>query len=345
MSNKTDESEEVDLGSLFVIIGKGFAKLFNFFGRIFKGIFDFIIQILLFLRENSIKLTIATLIGGILGFIFEVKSESKYESSLFLKPNFNSARQLYNNIEFYNDLVKQKDSAQLASIFKIPKKEAQTLKMFTIVPVVNENDILTSYDDLTQAIDTVAIKDYSYSKFQKAFTKFDYKVHKVSVTANKSTVFIKLSDAIISSIINNDYFKNLKKINKQNLLRTDLLLRKNLQQADSLHHVYKKVMLEKAKHTQSGTSINLSEVKSGKIKELDLFDTNIELNEALIEVNEDLSEKSEVINIVSNFQPVGHEIKEINRNKAFQLAIISFALMVTFLLLMKLNRFLNNYKK
>ncbi|TCI84769.1 hypothetical protein [Tenacibaculum sp. M341] len=345
MSNKVNENEEVDLGSLFIIIGRGFTKLVNFFGRIFKGIFDFIIQSLLFVRENSIKLMIATVVGAILGITLEVKSPSKYESSLFLKPNFKSSRQLYNNVEFYNDLVKQKNTNLLASIFKISNEEAASLKRFTIDPVVNENDILTSYDDLLQSIDTTTVKDYSYTKFQNSFTKFDYKVHKVSVTTTQNDVFMKLSNAIISSIINNDYFKNLKKINKQNLLRTDSLLRKNLQQADSLHYVYKKVMLKEAQTAQSGTNINLSETKAEKVKELDLFTTNIELNKSLVDVNNDLSETSEVINIVSNFQPVGHQIKEINRNKGFQFAVASFLLMIVFLLLLKLNRFLNTYKK
>ena len=38
-SSKSNNEEEVDLGSLFVIIGKGFSKFFNFIGGIFKGIF------------------------------------------------------------------------------------------------------------------------------------------------------------------------------------------------------------------------------------------------------------------------------------------------------------------
>ncbi|NJN49958.1 MAG: hypothetical protein HC798_00960 [Polaribacter sp.] len=48
--NKTEE--EVDLGSLFKIIGKGFSNLFNFIGSIFKGIFHFIIQMLIFVKRN-----------------------------------------------------------------------------------------------------------------------------------------------------------------------------------------------------------------------------------------------------------------------------------------------------
>ena len=44
-TDKNNNEEEVDLGSLFVIIGKGFKNFFNFIGSIFKWIFEFVIQI------------------------------------------------------------------------------------------------------------------------------------------------------------------------------------------------------------------------------------------------------------------------------------------------------------
>ena len=36
---KNKNEEEVDLGSLFTVIGNGFKNFFNFIGSIFKGIF------------------------------------------------------------------------------------------------------------------------------------------------------------------------------------------------------------------------------------------------------------------------------------------------------------------
>ena len=44
-TNQPNTDEEVDLGSLFVIIGKGFSKVFHFIGGIFKGIFHFFITL------------------------------------------------------------------------------------------------------------------------------------------------------------------------------------------------------------------------------------------------------------------------------------------------------------
>ena len=141
MSNQQQQTdEEIELGSLFVIIGKGFSKLFNFIWSIFKGIFDFFIQILLFIKLNLLKIGVAALIGGIVGFIIETQKEQKFGADMQVQPNFESSRQLYNNINYYNDLVKQKDTSGLAKTFNIDKPTAATLKKFSIEPIRTEND-------------------------------------------------------------------------------------------------------------------------------------------------------------------------------------------------------------
>ena len=52
-----------------------------------------------------------------------------------------------------------------------------------------------------------------------------------------------------------------------------------------------------------------------------------------------------MINVISNFQPIGYEVKGITKNIAFQLAVLGALLMILVLLVFKVNTFLNNYKK
>ena len=160
---KNNNEEEVDLGSLFVIIGKGFSRFFNFIGSIFKGIFNFIITILIFLKSNIVKIAIAAIIGLVIGVFLEVKTPSRFGSELLLEPNFSSARQLYNNVNYYNDLVKQKDTAMLQQTFNIDKAAAASLKKFEIVPLKIDSDIINSYNDLILSVDTLTIKSYKIS--------------------------------------------------------------------------------------------------------------------------------------------------------------------------------------
>ncbi|MDA9087107.1 hypothetical protein N9K01_00920 [Polaribacter sp.] len=343
-SSKSNNEEEVDLGSLFVIIGKGFSNFFNFIGAIFRGFFHFLITILIFLRENSLKIGIAGFIGLIAGFFLEVKTPKKFESEMLLKPNFESTRQLYNNVNYYNDLVKQKDTVSLQKIFNLDKKTAASLEEFEIEPIITDRDIINTYDNLILSVDTLTIKSYEYAAFEGSFTDYDYKVHKLTVTAKKNDIFEKLGDVIISSVVNNNYFKRLKKLTNENLNRTDSLYRQNLTQVDSLRKVYVEVMIAEAKKQTAGTNIDLGG-ENKTTKELELFTANKVINQDLKNIVSQKATQYEVINVLSSFQPIGTEIKGVTKNYAFLLTFLGAGLMVLFLLLRQLNAYLENYNK
>ncbi|PQJ21871.1 hypothetical protein [Tenacibaculum sp. SG-28] len=336
--------EEVDLGSVFLIIGRGISNFFKFIGSIFSSIFHAIISILLFFKNNRIKLGLAFFIGAVIGLLVELKEEKEFGSNLLVQTNFDSARQLYNNIDFYDDLVQQKNYAMLAKIFNLEEEAAASLRRFTIEPIKNGNDIITSFDALVLSIDTTTVKSYSFQDFKQQFTKFNYKVHTIEVQATKNDVFSSIDEVIIAAITENSYFNKLKELTNENLNRTNTLLRKNLAQTDSLHRIYKKVLLEEARNQNQGTSIDFgNQVKTNK--ELALFETTLTLNEELKSVSEEITEKSEIINVISNFQPIGYEIKGVSENRGVQFALASFFLMILYLLVLKLNVYLENYSQ
>ncbi|MCI2228612.1 hypothetical protein MC378_05490 [Polaribacter sp. MSW13] len=342
-TNQNKNEEEVDLGSLFVIIGKGFSNFFNFIRNFFKGFFHLIISGLIFLKKNFLKIGIAAVLGGLLGIYPEIKKTDTFVSELLLEPNFKSTRQLYDNINYYNNLVKQQDTASLVETFKLDKEEAVSLLGFEIDPVVTENDIISSYNSFVLSVDTTTVKSYTFEKFKKSFTMYDYKFHKVTVTSTKNDVFDKLGDVIISSVVQNKYFNRLKELTNKNLNRTDSLYRQNLTQIDSLRKVYMEVMVEEAKKQTSGTSIDLGGEKRST-KELELFDTNRKINNDLKYIVTEKATKYEVINVISNFQPIGTKLKGITKNYVFLLGVAGAGLMILLLLLLKLNKFLGNYK-
>ncbi|ARV15530.1 ECF transporter S component [Polaribacter sp. SA4-12] len=344
-TNQTNnKEEEVDLGSLFVIIGKGFSKFFNFIGNIFRGIFHGVISILIFLKNNIIKIGIAAILGAILGIFLEVKKTNTFESELLLEPNFKSTRQLYDNINYYNNLVKQKDTAGLVETFKLDKLAAASLKKFVIEPVISGNDIINSYNGFVSSVDTITVNSYTFDKFKSSFTEYDYRFHKVTVTSKQNDVFDKLDDVIISSVVNNKYFNRIKELSNKNLNRTDSLYRKNLIQIDSLRKIYMNVMLEEARKKTAATNIDLGGEKR-TTKELELFATSRDINTDLKNIASEKATKYEVINVLSNFQPIGSEVKGVTKNYAFLLTILGAGFMILFLLVRLLNKYLNTYKK
>ena len=343
-SSKSNNEEEVDLGSLFVIIGKGFSKFFNFIGDIFKGIFHFLISILIFLKENSLKIGIAAIIGLVMGFFLEIKSSDSFSSVLLVQPNYKSVSQLYNNINYYNDLVVQKDTLGIQNVFNLDKETAASLKNFSIAPITNESDIINAYNDFVLEVDTATVSSYSFKEFKNSFIDLDYQIHKINVIAKKNDIFIKLEEVILSSVIKNKYFDRVKELSNENLNRTDSLLRENLGQIDSLRKMYMQVMVAESKKQFTGTNIDLGGQKT-TTKELELFETNRELNSDLIDVISSKADMYEVINVISNFQPIGTELKGATNNYAFLLTILCAGLMILYILLRQLNNYLNNYKK
>ena len=343
-TDKNNNEEEIDLGSLFVIIGKGFKNFFNFIGSIFKGAFHFLISILLFFKKHFIKLAIAILMGGIVGLYLEISKEKIYRSDLLVQPNFNSTKQLYNNINYYNDLVKQGNFSLLASIFKIDTARSSSLRKFEISPIIKKIDVINSYDRFVSTSDSLTVDSFNFDDFNDSFVDYDYYTHEIQVEANINDVFLGLDEVIIASVVNNNYFNRIKKLKNEQFQRTDSLLRVNLIEVDSLRNVYMSVMIEDAKNSSTGTSIDLGGSQK-TTKEIELFDTDQTINNNLIKISEDIAQKSEVINVISNFQNIGYEVKDISRNYMFVGVLLSFFITLIIILLIDLNKFLSTYKK
>lgn len=346
-TTKNNNEEEVDLGSLFVIIGKGFKNFFNFIGSIFKGIFHRFILILIFLRLHLIKFAIAALIGAIFGFFLENSKEIKFSSNLIVQPNFESAQNLYKNINYYNDLITQKNTQQLSSIFKLDSSKAASLRKFEITPITNRNDVINAYDKFILEVDTLTVKSYDFDDFEKNFTDFDYLNHEIEVVATVNDVFSSLENIIIETVEKNQYFNRIKKLTKENLLTKDSILRVTFTEVDSLRKVYMKVMLEGAKNISSNTNIDISGTNQNTIrkdsKENELFEIDRKIIYDLSQTFEDIAYKSNVINIISNFQSIGSEIKGITNNYIFLLSSMSVLLMLLYVSLIEFNKYLMNY--
>ena len=341
---KNKKEEEVDLGSLFTVIGNGFRNFFNFIASIFKGIFHKLILILIFFKLHFVKFTIAVLLGGIVGFFLEKNKEIKFSSNLIVKPNFESTQLLYENINYYNDLVKQQNTKHLASIFKIDSSRAASLRKFEITPLTNSNDIINAYDKFILDVDTLTVKSYDFQNFEASFTDYDYLVHNIEVKATVSDIFNELENTIINSIEKNTFFTKIKNLTKENLNTKDSILKANFIEVDSLRNVYMRAIIEGAKNNSNGTNIDLGG-ESNATKENDLFEIDRKIIYDLSQTYQDIATKSDVINIISNFKSVGSEIKGITKNLIFIMAALAFLLTLFFILLLDLNKYLENYKK
>ena len=337
------KEEEIDLGNLFKVIGKGFKNLFGVIGQFFKSLFHLLILLLLFLRNNALKLGISIFVGAAIGLYLDLTSPKQFSSTMIVEPNFKSTQQLYQSINFYNELVKQKDSFLLAETFKISVNEASKLKGFYIDPVKNNNEKYNYFNDFIRSVDTSTVKNIKIEKFIEGFTDYDYRLHMIKVSSLSNTIFEKLSAPIISSIENNTYFNNQKEINNQNLLQNEKVLLKSLKEVDTLRRIYNEVLIAESKKAETGTNITLAQGVR-KTDELELFNESLKLNRELMENNREKAQKSDILNVVSAFSKIGVKERGVEKKMTFILGFGFGILMLVFILVKQLNRYLMNYK-
>lgn len=338
-------SEEIDLGQLFQLIGKAFQKFFRFIGNIFKGIFHIVILFLLFLQKHFIKFVIVAVVGLALGIYLDMAKKPKYISTMVVEPNFNSVQQLYNNINFYNELAQAEDSTALADVLGISPHEASFIKKFEVESYSDENQKVQLFDKFVRSLDSTTKRAIDMEKFLRNFNSMDARFHTITVSATNNTIAKKIQASIIGSISRNDYFKLQQSINDINISLQDSLYKKQLMEVDSLQQLYKRVMIKEAEKPMQGTSINLGEGGSTENKDLALINQVNLLREKLVLLNQERANKSSILNVISAFPRNGVEVKGVLNSYKFWIPIGLIGITLIVLSLLDLNTYLKKYKK
>ncbi|WP_299244473.1 hypothetical protein [uncultured Aquimarina sp.] len=348
MSTQENSSEEIDLGQLFKLIGDGFNKLFRFIGDIFKGLFHLLILFLQFIRKHFLKFAIAGFVGLGIGWYWDYISEDVYRSSMIVEPNFNSAQQLYNNIEFYNELAEEEAYQTLASSLKISDKEAETITEIEIQSFTDDNQKLKYFSDFVSTLDSVSRFNLSYETYLENFNNINSRFHKIELKSKNPEVAKKCQNAIVRSIENNNYFNIQKKTNELNLKISDSVTRKQLVEVDSLRVFYQKLKLIEIKKPESsgGTSINLSsENQNLDRSEIALLNEAKILNTEIVKLNQQKADSENIINVISDFPDKGALVNDFFFQKKVLLPLAFILLVFLLLILISINKYLIQYEK
>ncbi len=338
-------SDEIDLGQLFQMIGRGFQKFFNFIGSLFNGFFHIVILSLLFIQKNIIIIGSAVILGGIGGYILDKVLPEKYISKMVVEPNFNSVQQLYNNIAFYNDLAEAQDSVALATALNITEHEAASIKEVFADSYSDENQKIKLFDEFVRELDTTTIKTIDFENYLKNFNSLDARFHQISLISIDNRVAKKTQTAILGSISVNGYFKLQKRINDENLMLQDSIYRQQLVEIDSLQNLYRTVLVKEAEKPMQGTSINMADNGQSQNRELALVQERDVLKEKLVNLNKDRANKSSIINVISDFPTRGVELKGVWNSYKFILPLVLLGLVIFVLALLELNKYLKTYNK
>ncbi|MFT4754371.1 MAG: hypothetical protein ACI9GM_000967 [Salibacteraceae bacterium] len=339
MSKNTSPStdDEIDLGQLFNLIGKGFGKIVGLITGIFNFGWNTILHILLFFVKHAWKFSVAIVVGAVIGFIIDYKGDPEYEGTMVVEPNFGSGQQLYENIAYYNSLTEQGDTVKLGEVFGITPQVAAYLVSFEIEAIVNENQILSTYDDYLRKLDSVTALSFEFETYKDNFFPYNYSRHSISVISKKRDIFTSLGDSIIGGVINNPYYKRKQDAEFAIIDQTKAFYDATLQDVDTLRKVYLQTMMLQAKKANSqGTTISLAENQPAQTKELSLFETEAAINSGITDLKRSEVSNAKIIDVISELPSVGFKKDRILDKSSFRFSVMAFIGLLVFLTWMEL---------
>ena len=352
-SNTPNNSEEVDLGQLFKLIGNVFDRFFNFIGRIFKNLFLAFVWVIFFIRKQIIILALATTFGLLTGFFSTKTSAPKYESSVTVVQNYPTGENLYNSVGYYNDLLRQQDYKTLGAVLDLDLEKTKSILNFNVEPIVSENDRLLAYNEYIMQLDSLAAYKIEYEVFLLNNQDYTHKYQQIRIESSERNTVKSVFENIVESINLNPFFINEQRKDIVELNLRKKALEKALDESKKLQDTYKKVLeqginSDQAKSSEIGITFEgSSEVE--KTKEFDLYQSDLELRAQLVEIERELLDKQYIVEMISNKQDSGSAsttkiLLGIELNPAIYYAILAFLAAMLILFVIEFLRFIEKYK-
>ena len=309
-SNTPNNSEEVDLGQLFKLIGNVFDRFFKFIASIFKNIFLAFVWFIFLVKKRIIILALATTSGLIIGALSKKTAIPKYESSVTVVQNYQTGENLYNSVGYYNDLLRQQDYETLGNVLNLDIDRTKSILAFDVKPVVSENNKLVAFNRYIKQLDSLAATKIEYEDFLKNNEDYTHKYQQIRIESSERNSFKSVFENIVESINLNPFFLNEQSKDLVELNQTKAALMLALEKSEALQETYKRVLEQgidadkNSKPSEIGITFEgSSEVE--KTKEYDLYQSDLKLRSQLVEVERELLDKQYIIEMISNKQDSG----------------------------------------
>ena len=346
-SPENSQSEEVDLGQLFKLIGNLFDRLYQFIISKFEFVFSILIFSIKAIIDNFKLIVICMVIAGALGYGLEKMKRDVYSSQMLVKPYFDSKFQLITNINYYNALIEDQDYEELSNLFELDKEKSEQLIEFEIKPgPETENDRILQYDGFIRAVDSVRAQDISFDDFIENRSLYSGSIFEINVKSFSKNIFKPLELGLNKTFLNEYSFKRMKKrdtlitLDKQRILTS-------LSQIDSLKSVYLEVL-----RNESNSNSNQVTLKDGmslvqervKTKEFELLDKELVLRTALNRLESQKVEEDVYFDTLSSFQTVGSKDSSLLSKYSLLFPVLTFILLCFIYLTNKLVLYVKAYE-
>ena len=277
-----NNSDEIDLGQLFQMIGKGFNNLFRGFLKVF-----------LYLKKNAIILFALVLVGGGIGYGLGKIIPKKLKTEVIVKPKMDSKNYLYDVIDEIQGNLKAKDTLFFKSI-GIDEISFEDLEI-SIDKVKNEDgdESDSKYLELLQSFEnTEAISDIVRAELQN---KSSYN-HRVTFLYKDERIGKDFAEKVMNYINENSYFQGLITVYRTNAISRITENTELLRQVDEIISNYSKNMGE-SNTSSSNERIVLDNKETVNIT--GLFQLKNTLIEDIERKKIELEDRTEVIKVIN----------------------------------------------
>lgn len=227
-----NNSDEIDLGQLFKLIGKGFNKLFTLILRLF-----------LYFKKNALILLILVVVGAGIGFGLNQIITKKLKTEVIVKPQMESKNYLYDVVDEIQANIKANNVVFFKEI-GVNVDNLDGLKI-EIAPLDDNKDSSKSemkFLELLQSFEnTEAVADIVRAELQNK-TSFNHRITFFYKDVNKGRIF---AEKVMEYINSNEYFDGLIEVyraNAQTRIEENQAL---LKQVDELITNYSEQMTKK----------------------------------------------------------------------------------------------------
>ena len=201
-AKRHNSSDEIDLGQLFQLIGRGF-----------KAIFRFILRVFLFLKKKIFILIGLIVIGFAIGYGLNQIVSKRQKTDIIVKPQLESKNYLYDVIDEIQANIDSRDTYFFKSI-GLEELDYSGLEV-TVNRVVEEgtSDKDMQYLELLQSFEnTDAIADIVRAELENK-SSFN---HRITFYYKNKELGVEFAKKVIEYINSSDYFEEVLSISRSN---------------------------------------------------------------------------------------------------------------------------------
>jgi len=281
-----NNSDEIDLGQLFQLIGRGF-----------NAIFRWILRVFLYLKKNILLLIGLVIVGLAIGYGLNQIISKKYKTEVIVKPQIESKNYLYDVVAEIQSNIKSKDTLFFKSIgIEDVNFNGLDIEISRVAEVGNSESDLQYLELLQSFENTDAIADIVRAELQNK-SSFN---HRITFYFKNAAFGRMFSEKILEYINTNNYFNRLLEVYRDNATARIEEDEKLLVQVDKIIENYTNGLASKG-NSSSSDKIILDNQEQVNIA--DIFEYKTGLIRDIESKKLELEERIEPVSIINLGQP------------------------------------------